>query len=206
MMQTDCANSAGDNSTVKDVLCYEILLQHLYGVLRSLLNSTMCNALLRIWGPSNSSGQLLDAPLPVQQLSHAGLLTCQCGSKTGREASQPAVAACFPVLGPQPSCGCMLKAQSAERTVEGRSPDAPASSATIWPAQASLLADGTLEKTTPGERQANHAQARSASFRAADLRERLHTLMPCGAGLEALLHIPMESILQTSQSTVRGLS
>ena len=61
--------------------------------------------------------------------------TCQCGSKTGREASQPAVAACLPDRGPHPSCGSIRKAQSADCTVDGRSPDAPAPSAMMCPTQ-----------------------------------------------------------------------
>ena len=97
-------------------------------------------------GPSNCSRHVLGNAPSLRQSSHRQLLTCQCGSKTGREASQPAVAACFPVRGPQPSCGCMLKAQSAEGTVERRSPDAPASSATMWPAQIPLLADNVRRR------------------------------------------------------------
>ena len=157
-------------------------------------------------GAFNSRRQLLDATPSLQQSSHRRVLTCQCGSKTGREASQPAVAVCFPVRGPQPSCGCMLKAQSAEGTVEGRSPDAPASSATMWPAPTPLPADRTDKNAKPQGWQDSHAQAMSAKFGAAGVREWLHTLVPCGTGLKALFHIPAKSVLRTPVSIVRDLS
>ena len=128
-----------------------------------------CPAACQGW-PCHSSRQLPDTALPLQPPRHRTEFTCQCGSKTGRDASQPAVAACFPVRGPQPSCGCMLKAQSAEGTVEGRSPDAPASSATMWPAQTPLVAD-KVGKATPERWRDSQAQAMSASFGAARVRE-----------------------------------
>lgn len=137
----------------------------------------------------------------MRQEEHA----CQWGSNTGREASQPAVAACLPVRGPQPSCGSMLNAHDAEGTVEGRSPDAPASSATIWPAKRSgTWALDVCRKG--GERQRAQKfcmrackQAMQAVLGLAGCRR---TLMPGGAGLEAFLDIPQESVLQADSNAL----
>ena len=63
--------------------------------------------------------------------------TCQCGSKTGRDASQPAVAFCFSSVAPQPSKGRTVNAHLAELTVEGRFPLTPSALGIRLPVQTS---------------------------------------------------------------------
>lgn len=84
-------------------------------------------------GAPKEAGREVSAARP--QWKCEGPSTCQCGSKTGREANQPAVAACLPDRGPHPSCGSMRNAQSADSTVDGRSPEAPALSAMMRPTE-----------------------------------------------------------------------